>query len=76
MTTYRQIHIKIWKDGWFLELSSDLKLLFIYLFSNERANLFGLYELPMKVICWETDLDLDTVHAGLTHFVGKIGVGT
>jgi len=68
MPTYRQIHVKIWKDGWFLDLPSDHKLLFIYLFSNERANLFGLYDLPLKVICFETELDPDTVTEGLARF--------
>ena len=71
MATFRQIHIKIWKDGWFLDLPSDHKLLFIYLFSNERANLFGLYDLPVKVICFETDLDVETVNAGLEEFASK-----
>jgi len=68
MGFYRQIHTKIWKDGWFLDLSSDHKLLFIYLFSNERANLVGLYDLPIKVICFETGLDREVVEAGLAVF--------
>ena len=71
MPSYRQIHTKIWKDGWFLDLPSDHKLLFIYLFSNERANLTGMYELPLKVICFETDLDPDTVVAGLQKFAAE-----
>jgi len=71
MATFRQIHIKIWKDGWFLELPASHKLLFIYLFSNERANLFGLYDLPLRVICFEADLDLDTVTDGLARFADE-----
>ena len=73
MGFYRQIHTKIWKDGWFLDLSSDHKLLFIYLFSNERANLVGLYDLPIKVICFETGLDREVVEAGLAVFVEQAG---
>jgi len=71
MATFRQIHVKIWKDGWFLDLPPDHKLLFIYLFSNERANLFGLYDLPVKVICFETGLDTETVTAGLERFAAE-----
>jgi hypothetical protein len=68
MAGYRQIHTKIWKDGWFLDLEPDDKLLFIYLFSNERANLAGLYELPLKVIAFETDLDKAHITKSLERF--------
>ena len=71
MASFRQIHVKIWKDGWFLDLSADHKLLFIYLFSNERANLFGLYDLPLKVICFETGLPPDVVLDGLGQFADE-----
>jgi hypothetical protein len=74
MADYRQIHTCIWKDSWFLELGSDHKLLFIYLFSNERANLTGLYDLSVKVMVFETDLDKATIQAGLDLFAadGKV----
>lgn len=66
MGYYRQIHTKIWKDAWFLELDPPEKLLFIYLFSNATAGVSGLYTLPLKVISFETSLDkeyiLDTLH--------------
>ena len=65
MASYRQIHTKIWKDGWFLDLPPEHKLLFIYLFSNERANLIGLYDLPWRVIEFETGLSCDSVAAGM-----------
>jgi 5-methylcytosine-specific restriction endonuclease McrA len=68
MGIFRQIHTKIWKDGWFLDLPPAGKLLFVYLFSNERASVAGIYELPIKVICWETDLDESTVVQFLKEF--------
>ena len=42
MAAYRQIHNQIRKYSWFLKLNPNLKLLFIYLFSNERSELSGL----------------------------------
>lgn len=63
MANYRQIHTKIWKDTWFFELSSDAKLLWIYLFSNERANLTGLYDLHERIIAFETGLSVETIRA-------------
>jgi len=68
MAGYRQIHTKIWKDGWFLDLCAADKLLFIYLFSNDRANLAGLYDLPVKVIVFETELTKMEIRDGLRRF--------
>ena len=74
MADYRQIHTKIWKDGWFLDLCTEDKLLFIYLFSNERASLAGLYDLPIKVIVFETGIPLGRVKSCLERFekAGKV----
>mgnify|MGYP001813570995 FL=1 len=74
MAEYRQIHNQIWKDSWFLELESDRKLLFIYLFSNERSELSGVYELPMAVIAFETNLPVKTIKESLQYFeaCGKV----
>lgn len=74
MANYRQIHVSIWKDEWFLDLDTDEKLLFIYLFSNESASLAGIYKIALKVICFETGLDAEFVTAALTKFArdGKV----
>ena len=74
MADYRQIHTRIWKDGWFLGLAPAEKLLFIYLFGNERASVAGIYELPLPVICFETGLDEPVIKAGLETFsaAGKV----
>ena len=68
MTGYRQLHTHIWSDSWFVELEPDWMLLFIYLFSNERASICGLYELPVRTICFETGLDREGVRQGLEAF--------
>ena len=68
MSGYRQLHTHIWSDSWFIELEPDLKLLFIYLFSNERASICGLYELPIRTISFETGLDRDVIKKGLEIF--------
>lgn len=68
MANYRQIHVSIWKDQWFLDLNSNEKLLFIYLFSNELASLAGIYKLPIKVIQFETDLSFDFINMTLDKF--------
>jgi hypothetical protein len=74
MADYRQIHTKIWSDEWFLELEPDAKLLFIYLFSNSRSCLAGIYDIPLKLIAFETGLDPDRILALLAQFAadGKV----
>ena len=68
MANFRQIHVSIWKDPWFLDLEPDEKLLFIYLFSNESTSLAGIYEIAFKVICFETNLSGEFVSKTLEKF--------
>lgn len=74
MADYRQIHTHIWKDGWFLDLPSDEKLLFIYLFSNERASVAGIYELALRVMSFETSQEQAKIAKTLERFskAGKV----
>lgn len=68
MANYRQIHVNIWKDPWFLELQPDEKLLFIYLFSNESSSIAGIYELSLRVVAFETCLPMDFVSLTIEKF--------
>ena len=74
MANYRQIHVSIWKDCWFLDLEPKEKLLFIYLFSNSETNMAGIYKISFKVICFETNLSGEIVGKMLDKFekAGKI----
>jgi len=58
-------------DQWFADLKPELKLLFIYLFSNDRASVCGLYELPLRVMAFETRLDEAVIREGLEMFGQK-----
>lgn len=71
---YRQIHPEMWSDPWFADLSPQEKLIFIYLFSNERSSLSGLYEITLKQIAFDTCLDIEIISAALNKFQksGKI----
>jgi DnaD/phage-associated family protein len=66
--TYRQIHIVIWQDEWFQDQSAEHKLLFLYLFSNDRTNLIGIYKTTLKTVAFETSLPIETVREGLASF--------
>lgn len=74
MANYRQIHVKIWKDNWFLDLTPEEKLLYVYLFSNDLTSLSGIYQISQKIIAFETGLDYEWITGTLNKFkdCGKI----
>jgi len=41
----RIIHTKVWKDLWFANLSKEAKFLWLYLLTNDKINISGIYEL-------------------------------
>jgi hypothetical protein len=53
----RIIHTKLWKDQWFVSLSKDAKFLWLYLLTNEKINISGIYELSDREILFDTSLD-------------------
>lgn len=68
MADFRNIFTRIWNDKWFSKLQPDEKLLFIYLFSNERSSVCGMYELPFRTIVFETGINNDRVIEILSRF--------
>jgi hypothetical protein len=68
MAKYRQVHVHIWKDGWFLDLDPKHKLFFIYLFTNERASISGIYELSKRVMSFESGLSFGEIDDALQAF--------
>lgn len=52
----RIIHTKIWEDDFFKKLSKPARYLFMYLITNYRINLCGIYELSDEIIIFETGL--------------------
>lgn len=46
----------IWSDPWFRQLSSNCKILFVYLWTNNHKNLAGLYSIDIDTIAFESGL--------------------
>jgi len=65
---YRQIHTEIWSDPWFELLDPSDKLLFIYLFSNKRSTLAGIYDISLRQIAFDTGLDQAYIIDALDRF--------
>jgi len=74
MAEFRQIYCHIWRDNWFIDLTPEEKLLYIYLFSNSSTSASGIYEMPLKVIAFETGIPQENVLSIISEFqnAGKV----
>lgn len=74
MAVFRQIHISFWQDDFVLNLTPEEKYFYLYLMTNSKTTQCGIYELPKKIIEFETGYNRETVDKLLTRFIeyGKI----
>ena len=74
MSKLRSINTAIWNDVWFEELDPEQKLLFIYLITNEKTNMLGVYEISIRKISFDTAISSERVSKALKEFEkrGKI----
>lgn len=64
----RVINTKFWSDNYIDTLDPIEKLLFLYLLTNERTNIAGVYELPLKFMAVETGIEKSMVEKILERF--------
>lgn len=55
--TYTPVHNRLWSDGWIRSLNALDRYLFLYLLTNGRAKLTGIYELPLDLMAAESGID-------------------
>lgn len=74
MSKQRIIKDEIWDDEWFYELDPSEKLVWVFLLTNPRGNIAGIYKLNKKWASQATGLDFDVFKTILSRFVkdGKI----
>lgn len=74
MSKKRYLDTKFWSDGYIEELDPTEKLLFLYLLTNERTTVAGVYELPRKIMSVETGIEKSMLDNILARFEadGKI----
>lgn len=68
MSKQRYLDTKFWSDSYIEKLDPIEKLLFIYLMTNERTNLAGIYELPVKYMSVETGIEKSMLENILSRF--------
>jgi len=62
MAKYRPIQIRIWKDPDFEKYNANMKLIFIYLCTNELTTESGIYAISTRTISQETGIPVATVN--------------
>ena len=61
MAKSRLINTCFWSDTYIQELTPENKLIFLFLLTNEKTEICGIYEISKKSIAFGTGLSIDTV---------------
>jgi hypothetical protein len=67
MAKYRPVYMRIWKDPYFEDYSPSMKLIFLYLCTNELTTESGIYSISTKTISRETGVPDKTVRKLLSN---------
>ena len=74
MAKLRSVSTAFWSDPFIEDLTPSNKLLFLYLMTNEKTNMLGIYESSVKKISFETGIKKEDILKGLEEFesLGKV----
>jgi hypothetical protein len=74
MSKKRSVNTAFWSDPFIEDIAPEYKLLFLYLITNEKTNMLGIYEASKRKMSFETGLSLETIKDGLEVFerLGKV----
>lgn len=63
---HRYILTELWQNRWFKNLSNGAKYLYLYLLTNPKSNICGVYEIMDEQVKFDTDIiNLDKTFAEL-----------
>lgn len=68
----RRIDSRFWSDNLISDLAPLDKLLFLYFLTNDKVNMVGIYELPLKVAAVETGININDIAPILPKISSKI----
>lgn len=68
MAKLRSVSTSFWSDTWIEELTPSEKLIFLYLITNDKTNMLGIYEASISKISFETGVNKEMVRKALEGF--------
>lgn len=71
MSKLRSISQAFWSDPYIEELSVSEKLLYLYLLTNDKTNMLGIYEISISKISFETGIAKNLIESALEKFSGS-----
>lgn len=73
MSKSRMVTTRFWSDQFIVDELNPLdRYLFLYLLTNEKTNLIGIYELSLRTASFETGIEIDNLKAMLKRLSPKI----
>ena len=66
------VNTRFWNDSFISELNPLDRYLFLYFLTNDKTNICGVYEIPLKTISSETGLELSMIRTMLKRLRGRI----
>lgn len=72
MSKNRFINTKFWSDNFISELNPLDRYLFLYFLTNEHTNIAGIYELPLRIMSFETGIEKEMLEKMIKRLDGKI----
>lgn len=66
------VNTRFWSDNFIRSLNPLDRYLFIYLLTNDKTNICGIYELPIGILCFETGIDKETIPVMLKNLEPKV----
>ena len=65
---YRQVYTTFWQDSFVISLTPEEKYFYLYLITNSKTTLCGIYELPIQVAVFETGYNRETIEKLIEKF--------
>lgn len=73
MAKQRMVNTRFWSDSFVVDKLNALdRLLFLYLLTNNKTNIIGIYELPIRTAAFETGIDRDDLEKMLKRLSPKV----
>lgn len=69
MAIFRKIHVHFWSDSFVQTLTPEQKFFFLYLLTNEKTRISGIYEITFRQISYDTGYNIDVVEKLIEFFV-------